>query len=109
MTMRMLISTLLAGFVAFAGTAMAHEGHEHKVLGKVVAIDDKKIEVETTDGKKVTGVFSAETKYTRDKATAARSDVKVGDRVVIVVVQEKDVQKVKEVLLGQATSAEHKH
>ena len=106
--MKKVVSTLLAAFVALAGTAMAHEGHEHKVMGKVVAIDDKKIEVEATDGKKVTGVLSAETKYTRDKAQATFADVKVGARVVIVVVQEKDVQKVKEVLLGQA-AAEHKH
>ena len=106
--MKKLIPTLLAACVALAGTTMAHEGHEHKVMGKVVAIDDKKIEVEATDGKKVTGVLSAETKYTRDKAAAAFADVKVGERVVIVVVQEKDVQKVKQVLLGQEASADHK-
>ena len=107
--MKKLIPTLLAAFVALAGTAMAHEGHEHKVMGKVVAIDDKKIDVEATDGKKVTGVLSALTKYTRDQAPAAFADVKVGERVVIVVMQEKDVQKVKEVMLGQGASEEHKH
>jgi hypothetical protein len=83
-----------------AGPARAHEGHEHKIMGKVVAIDDKTIEVEATDGKKVAGVLSAGTKYLRDKTAAARTDVKVGERVVIVVVEEKGSQNVKQVLLG---------
>ena len=96
-------ATLMA-VVALAGRTLAHEGHEHKVMGKVVAIDDKKIEVEAVDGKKVTGVLGAETKYLRDKAPAARTDVKVGERVVIVVVQEKNVQNVKQVLLGAAAA-----
>ena len=94
---------------ALAGRGLAHEGHEHKVMGKVVTIDEKKIEVESTDGKKVTGVLSPDTKYLRDKAVTARTDVKVGERVVIVVVEDKGkVQNVKQVLLG-AASAEPKH
>jgi hypothetical protein len=92
------------------GQALAHEGHEHKVMGKVVAIDEKRIEVEATDGKKVTGALSTDTKYLRDKTPAARADVKVGERVVIVVVEDKDkVQNVKQVLLGAASSSAHKH
>ena len=94
---------------ALAGRGLAHEGHEHKVMGKVVTIDEKKIEVESTDGKKVTGVLSPDTKYLRDKAATARTDVKVGERVVIVVVEDKGkVQNVKQVLLG-AAAAEPKH
>jgi hypothetical protein len=79
-------------------------------MGKVVTIDDKKIEVESTDGKKVSGVLSADTKYLRDKTPATRGDVKVGERVVIVVVEDKDkVQNVKQVLLGTPPAADHKH
>jgi len=96
--------------VAVSGLLLAHEGHEHKVMGKVVTIDEKKIEVESTDGKKVAGVLSPDTKYLRDKAPATRTDVKVGERVVIVLVEGKDkVQNVKQVLLGAPASAEHKH
>jgi len=55
-------------------------------------------------------VLSPDTKYLRDKAVAARTDVKVGARVVIVVVEDKDkVQNVKQVLLGAAAPTEHKH
>lgn len=92
-----------------AGRVLAHEGHEHKIMGKVVAVDDKKIEVESTDGKKVAGVLSAETKFLREKTAAARVDVKVGERVVIVVVEEKGMQNVKQVLLGTAAAADQKH
>ncbi len=112
--MRKLFAVALAMALAFvAGRVLAHEGHEHKIMGKVVAVDDKKIEVESTDGKKVVGVLSTETKYLREKTAAARADVKVGERVVIVVVEEKGVQNVKQVLLGTAAgtpaSADHKH
>lgn len=105
---RKLVAMTLMAVVGLVGRALAHEGHEHKVMGKVVAIDDKKIEVESTDGKKVTGMLSADTKYLRDKAAVTRADVKVGERVVIVMVVDTDkVQKVKQILLG-AASDEHK-
>ena len=96
----------LAAFVS--GSTLAHEGHEHRTMGKVVAIDDKKIEVESAEGKKVVGLLSADTKFLRDKTPAVQADVKVGARVVIVVVQEKGNQNAKQVLLG-AAPAEHKH
>jgi hypothetical protein len=104
------VAIAVAALVAASGLVSAHEGHEHKIMGKVVTIDDKKIEVESTDGKKVSGVLSADTKYLRDKTPSARADVKVGERVVIVVVEDKDkVQNVKQVLLGTAPAADHKH
>ena len=96
---------VMASFM-LTGQVLAHEGHEHKIMGKVVTIDEKKIEVESTDGKKLTGALGPDTKYLRDKTVASRSDVKVGERVVIVVVEDKDkVQNVKQVLLGAAPSA----
>jgi hypothetical protein len=104
------VATAVAALVAASGLGFAHEGHEHKIMGKVVTIDEKKIEVESTDGKKISGALSAETKYLRDKAQAARAEVKVGERVVIVVVEDKNgVQNVKQVLLGAGSSADHKH
>lgn len=105
---RTIVAMTLMTAVALAGRALAHEGHEHKVMGKVVAIDEKTIQVEGLDGKKVTGVLSGETKYVRDRAVAARADVKLGERVVVVIVEEKQVQKVKQVLLGAGAVEEHK-
>ena len=100
------MSVAVLALVAMTGRALAHEGHEHKVMGKVVTIDEKKIEVESADGRKVTGVLSPDTKYLRDKGVAAPTDVKVGERVVIVVIEDKGkVQRVKQVLLGSASPA----
>ena len=108
--MKAFAAMAVTALVAVSGLLLAHEGHEHKIMGKVVTIDEKKIEVDATDGKKVSGVLSADTKYLRDKTPAARTDVKVGERVVIVVVEDKDkAQNVKQVLLGAAASADHKH
>jgi len=102
--------TAVAVLLAPAGALLAHEGHAHKVMGKVVAIDAEQIEVESTDGKKVAGVLSGDTKYLRGEAAVTREDVKVGERVVIVVVEDEDgTQDVKQVLLGDAASPEQAH
>ncbi len=107
---KMAAAMAVMALVALTERVLAHEDHEHKIMGKVVSIDDKTIEVEAADGKKVTGALSAQTRYLRDKTAAARADVKVGERVVIVVVEDKNmVQNVKQVLLGAAPSAEQKH
>ena len=104
-----LAAMAVMALVAVGGLLRAHEGHEHKIMGKVIAIEEKKIEMESTDGKKVAGVLSPDTKYLRDKTPAARADVKVGERVVIVVIEDKDkVQNVKQVLLGAGQSTDHK-
>ena len=110
---RKLVAMTLMAVVALAGQVLAHEGHEHKVMGKVVTIDEKTITVEGLDAKKVTGMLGAETKYVRDKAPVTRTDVKVGERVVVVIVEEHEMQMVKQVLLGAAAAddkgAAHKH
>lgn len=106
----------LAALVSGGIPLFAHEGHAHKHMGKVVAVDAQRIEVETKDGTKVAAPLTPETKYLRGKATAAFADVKVGDRVVISVVEEKvgdkAVKRVTQVLLGEAattTAKPHAH
>lgn len=101
-------AVLMAASMA-AGIARAHEGHDHKVMGKVAAVSAQQIEVETADGKKVSAALTSETKYTRDKTAVTQADVKVGERVVIVVVEEKGVQRAKQVLLGAAREEKPKH
>jgi co-chaperonin GroES (HSP10) len=104
-----ILGATLAVAVVLGGIATAHEGHEHKVMGKVVTVSQDKIEVETADGKKVEAALLATTKYRRDKATVARTDVKVGERVVIVTIEEKGQKNVKQVLLGTASTEPAKH
>ncbi len=100
---KLAVMTLMV-VVALTGQVLAHEGHEHKIMGKVVTIDEKSITVEGLDAKKVTGMLGADTKYMRDKAVVTRTDVKVGERVVVVIMEEHEMQMVKQVLLGSAAA-----
>lgn len=89
--------TLIAAFPAWLS---AHEGHAHKVMGTVAGIDATHIEVDATDGKKVSVLVTPETKYLKGKAPAGAADVKVGQRVVVTFAEEGGKKTAKEVLLG---------
>ena len=83
MKRRTLILALAAIFLAGASLQVhAHEGMIH-VVGVVTALTDKSVTVETTDKKSVKVVLADTTTYATDRKSAARSDLKVGDRVVI--------------------------
>lgn len=61
---------------------LAHDGMEH-VRGAVAKISDQSITVTTTAGKTVEVTLDAETTYARAAKPIQKSDLKVGDRVVI--------------------------
>jgi hypothetical protein len=102
MIMKTVLSAALAGILVSAGLATAHEGHEHKAMGTVAAVDAKHIEVADKDGKKTSIQLAPDTKYLHGTMAAEASHVKVGQRVVVVYVEnEKDKTSVaKQVLLG---------
>ena len=63
--------------------AVAHGGKEH-VTGTVTKISDASVTVKTTAGKTVEVAFDAKmTTYERAKKPIQKTDIKVGDRVVI--------------------------
>jgi hypothetical protein len=63
--------------------ATAHGGEEH-VIGTVVKVSDTAVTVKTTAGKTVEVGFDAKmTTYERAKQPIQKTDIKVGDRVVI--------------------------
>src|SRR5215472_14390266 len=63
--------------------AAAHGGEEH-VTGTVVKISDTSVTVKTTAGKTVEVGFDAKmTTYERAKQPIQKTDIKVGDRIVI--------------------------
>jgi len=64
--------------LATAGKLFAHEGHVHKIMGTVAAIDATHIEVDTKEGKKESFLLTKDTKYLKGKAPAAAVDMKVG-------------------------------
>jgi hypothetical protein len=96
------LSAALVGILVSAGLAIAHEGHEHKAMGTVAAVDAKHIEVADKDGKKTSFQLTPETKYLHGTMAAEASHVTVGQRVVVVYVEnEKDKTSVaKQVMLG---------
>lgn len=102
--MRKRLSAVLVGFMASAGLAAAHEGHEHKAMGTVAALDATHIEVADRDGKKTSVRLTAGTTYMNGTMAVAAKDVKLGQRVVVVyVLDEKEKANIaKQVLLGVA-------
>lgn len=91
----------MVALLAGAGAVVAHEGHAHKVMGTVTALDAARIEVDTKEGKKESFVLTKDTKYLKGKLAAAASDVRVGARVVLSVVEKEGKKSVTEVLLGE--------
>jgi hypothetical protein len=73
---------LIALVVLVAGAAFAH-GKEQHVMGKVTAMTDNSITVQTKAKDPVTVYTMPDTKYEKSGATASMKDLKVGDRVVI--------------------------
>lgn len=100
-------SMVLVGLVAaaFAIDAVAHEGHDHKVMGTVSVIHEHHLEVKAKDGKTTTFVLSADTKVLRDKTPIKAADIKVGDRVVVTAAQTKDGMVAKEIRVGASAQA----
>ncbi|MDP9052940.1 MAG: hypothetical protein M3N93_01345 [Acidobacteriota bacterium] len=66
-----------------APNGVAHGGEEH-VIGTVAVISDASVTVRTSAGKTVEVGFDAKmTTYERGKQPIRKTDIKVGDRVVI--------------------------
>ena len=79
---------------------LAHEGHGHKVMGAVTVVEKTHLEVETRDGKKVSILLDNKTNYLKGKTPATFADIRVGDRVVLTVVETGDKMTAREVLLA---------
>ncbi|HSL24564.1 MAG TPA: hypothetical protein VK886_23710 [Vicinamibacterales bacterium] len=103
-TTRVASAALVA--LMFSAVAAAHEGHDHKIMGTVTAVQSNRLEVKAVkDGTLSAVAVNEKTKIVRDKAILTMSDVKVGDRVVVTASQAKDsagkpVLVAKEIRLG---------
>ena len=100
MTRRLIaIFVALCAFTLIAPrVVLAHEGHNHRVMGTVKSIQEKHLEVQDKDGKTSTFVITDDTKIIRGKAAAALADIKVGERIVVIGTMEK---------AGTSATAEH--
>jgi len=78
-----IISLLLLVALAFIpAIAFAHGGLEH-VRGTIAKVSDQSITVTTTAGKTVEVLLDPMTTYARADKPIQKTDLKVGDRVVI--------------------------
>jgi hypothetical protein len=81
----------LAAVLSIPAPGWSHEGHAHKVMGTVSALQGNRVELKTPEGKTVTVVLSEKTKYARGRQRLDASAVKVGERIVAEVASEKDM------------------
>ena len=88
-------AVLLALFLPSA--ALAHPGHDHKLMGTISAIDGNKVVVKTTDGKDMTFQVIPTTSFKKGKQKGIQSDLKVGLRVVVNIGDGVEPLKAKEV------------
>ncbi len=91
--------------VAGGSSALAHEGHAHKVLGTVTMAASDHVMLKDKDGKDVTVLITKTTKVLRDKKPMKIEDIKSGMRVVVTAVTEKEKLVATTIELGAVTPA----
>lgn len=84
--------------------ASAHGGEEH-VIGTVTSISGTSVTVKTTAGKMIEVGFDAKTTFARVKQPIQKTDIKVGDRIVIHAVEVNEKLVAHTVEIGGATAA----
>lgn len=104
MNRRAFVTTLAFAALPVA-QVLAHEGHDHKLLGTISEVAADRLVVKATkDGALSTIAIVATTKILRGKAKVAVADLKVGDRVVVNIGNGKAPLSAKEIQLGVATT-----
>ena len=95
MTRRLLLAIAAAAVmnIARGGVAIAHPGHEHKIMGTVTMAAADHVMLKDKDGKDATVGINKGTKFLRAKKAVKVSDVKVGMRVVVTAVTDENDDK----------------
>jgi len=96
---------LLAVFALALPTIVSAHGGEEHVVGTVTKVSDASVTVKTAAGKIVEVGFDAKTTYARAKTPIQKTDVKVGDRIVIHAVEVNEKLVAHTVELGGAITA----
>ena len=105
---RRLAMALIALFTLAVGSstiALAHEGHEHKILGTITMAAADHVMLKDKDGKDVTIKATKDTKV-KAKPTIKVEEIKAGTRVVVTAVEQKDkTLTAKTIEVGAAAAA----
>jgi len=103
---RRLMFAVFASALVLTLQGLAHEGHDHKVLGTVTMAAPDHVMLTDTKGKDVTVYLTKDTKVLRDKKPAKVEDIRNGLRVVITArtVKENNVEKLMAKLIEIGTA-----
>ena len=82
MNRKWILGMILIAVLVVPVATRAHEGHAHKVMGTVSAIDGNRVTVKTTDAKTVMVILDAKTRITQGKTKLDVKAVRVGTRIV---------------------------
>ena len=84
---QLVLAVVVAGLLAPAASAVAHEGHDHgkKVMGTVSAYhaDMKHVEIKTPEGETVGVYLDPDTKFLHEGKAVDASHLTPGTRVVV--------------------------
>ena len=104
MTRRFALSAALVLMLGTAAT-LAHDGHKHKIMGTVTALEAAKIDIKTPAGETLSIVVNDKTAIVRGKRKVALADIQVGHRVVVDVGEGETPLTAKGIQVGSAPSA----
>jgi hypothetical protein len=103
---KLMIGLAILGTVMLAPRfALAHEGHDHTVMGTISSIDGTNLMVKTADGKQTMVMMDAKTKITQGTTKLDVKALKVGDRVVASGPEDKGMISAETVKIGAAAAA----
>jgi hypothetical protein len=85
---------------------MAHDGHTHRIMGTITAIDGKHLEVKTPGGENLSIQINDKTLVTRAKRKITLGQVKKGGRVVVDIGNGEDPLVAREIQVGATTIVE---
>jgi len=101
---RRFICLALSSILILPAAALAHEGHDHKLMGTIVSVTDKKIVIKTADGPEKSAEITPLTTLHKGKDKGAQADLKAGLRVVLNVGAAKEPLKAKDIQYAAATT-----
>ena len=106
MTTRFATAFLVLAVLALGARSplLAHDGHEHKVMGTVTMAAADHLMLKDRDDKDVTILVTSDTKVVAKQPTRVE-DIQPGTRVVVTAVMEKDQMKAKTIEVGATTAA----
>ena len=84
MTRRMLVAATVAVALSLIHTAAARAHDDYRIIGTIQKLTAKTIDVKQTKDGKIIGMdLTADSIVTRDKKKVARTEMKVGQHVVV--------------------------